>query len=46
MDGWIDRYKDDRYNGRVAIQGYRTDKNYKTGEHRHCPIAGMLIVIA
>ena len=36
----------DRYNGRVAIQGYRTDKNYKTGEHRHCPIAGMLIVIA
>ena len=36
----------DRYNGRVAVQGYRTDKNYKTGEHRHCPIAGMLIVIA
>ena len=36
----------DRYNGRVAIQGYRTDKNYKTGGHRHCPIAGMLIVIA
>ena len=36
----------ERYNGRVAVQGYRTDKNYKTGEHRHCPIAGMLIVIA
>ena len=36
----------DRYNGRVAVQGYRTDKNYKTGEHRHCSIAGMLIVIA
>ena len=36
----------DRYNGRVAVQGYRTDKNYKTGEHRHCPIAGMFIVIA
>ena len=36
----------DRANARVAIQGYRTDKNYKTGAHRHKPVAGMLIVIA
>ena len=35
-----------RANSRVAIQGYRTDKNYKTGAHRHKPVAGMLIVIA
>ena len=36
----------DRANARVAIQGYRTDKNYKTVAHRHKPVAGMLIVIA
>lgn len=36
----------DRANARVAIQGYRTDKNYKTGAHRHKPVAGMLIIIA
>lgn len=36
----------DYVNGKVTIKGYRTDKNYKTGEHRFKPVAGILIIIA
>lgn len=36
----------DYANARVPIRGYRTDKNYSTGDIRHKPIAGALIVIA
>ncbi|MDM0495371.1 phage tail spike protein [Clostridium perfringens] len=33
-------------NGTVTVKGYRTDKNYSTGEHRWKPVSGILIVIA
>lgn len=33
-------------NARVPVIGYRTDKNYSTGERRNKPIAGVLIIIA
>lgn len=36
----------DYENARVPVRGYRTDKNFKTEEHRFRPIAGVLIVIA
>ncbi|ELU5588605.1 phage tail protein [Clostridium perfringens] len=32
--------------GTVTVKGYRTDKNYKTGDFRRKPVAGMLIVLA
>ena len=32
--------------GTVTVKGYRTDKNYKTGDYRRKPVAGMLIVLA
>lgn len=31
--------------GTVTVKGYRTDKNYKTGEYRRKPVAGVLFVI-
>ncbi len=33
-------------NGRVGVQGYRIDKNYKTDTRRSRAIAGMLFVVA
>ena len=36
----------DYANARVPILIYRIDKNYKTGEHRKKPCAGVLLVVA
>ena len=36
----------DYVNARVPILIYRIDKNYKTGEHRKKPCAGVLLVVA
>lgn len=36
----------DYASGSVKVKGYRTDKNYSTGDFRRKPVAGMLIVIA
>ena len=36
----------DYVNARVPVLIYRIDKNYKTGEHRKKPCAGVLLVVA
>lgn len=43
---FVETSRIDYANARVPIRGYRTDKNYSTGERRTRPVAGILLVIA